>query len=303
MTRHRGQRRSALIASRAKKLNVTADQTTKVHALILAREQKKNELRQQYKGQDKTAWKDQLKQSHDQFIDGMKATLTPEQFEKLEQQKRQRRLTFHFMRETSRFGDWPAHFALGLFLAGIAWWRGSKKWTRIFLSMLIALGIAGVVGRGIQMATGRARPSVRTEEVWNGARFNPKYQAFPSGHVGASTAFFGVLFLANRRIGLACLSIPILIGFSRIYLGALSVRRGLRCGSWISLRSAYGTAFSSRNRKSAIENRKLDGGGGEIRTHEAFRPAGFQDRCNQPLCHPSRNRSGSTCPCRAKRAA
>src|SRR6266516_2921599 len=75
----------------------------------------------------------------------------------------------------------------------------------------------------------------------------------------------------------------------------LSVRRGLRCGSWISLRSAYGTAFSSRNRKSAIENRKLDGGGGEIRTHEAFRPAGFQDQCNQPLCHPSRNRSGSTC--------
>ena len=30
------------------------------------------------------------------------------------------------------------------------------------------------------------------------------------------------------------------------------------------------------------------GGGGEIRTHEAFRPSGFQDRRNQPLCHPSR---------------
>src|SRR5437870_478680 len=28
-------------------------------------------------------------------------------------------------------------------------------------------------------------------------------------------------------------------------------------------------------------------GGGEIRTHEAFRPSGFQDRRNQPLCHPS----------------
>ena len=132
----------------------------------------------------------------------------------------QNRTARKIMQNVSRFGDWPAHFALGLFLAGIAWWHGSKKWTRIFLSMLIALGIAGVVGRGIQMATGRARPSVRTEEVWNGARFNPKYQAFPSGHVGASTAFFGVLFLANRRIGLACLSIPILIGFSRIYLGA-----------------------------------------------------------------------------------
>jgi hypothetical protein len=31
-------------------------------------------------------------------------------------------------------------------------------------------------------------------------------------------------------------------------------------------------------------------GGGEIRTHEAFRPSGFQDRRNQPLCHPSRGR-------------
>ena len=29
-------------------------------------------------------------------------------------------------------------------------------------------------------------------------------------------------------------------------------------------------------------------GGGEIRTHETFRPSGFQDRRNQPLCHPSR---------------
>jgi hypothetical protein len=28
-------------------------------------------------------------------------------------------------------------------------------------------------------------------------------------------------------------------------------------------------------------------GGGEIRTHETFRPSGFQDRRNQPLCHPS----------------
>jgi hypothetical protein len=30
------------------------------------------------------------------------------------------------------------------------------------------------------------------------------------------------------------------------------------------------------------------GGGGGIRTHEAFRPAGFQDRSHQPLDHPSR---------------
>jgi len=130
----------------------------------------------------------------------------------------QNRMARNFMRNVSRFGDWPEHFALGLILASVAWRRGNKKWTRIFLSMLIALAIAGVVGRGIEIATGRARPSVRTEEVWN--RFSSKYHAFPSGHVTASMAFFGVLFFANRRVAVACLPIPILIGFSRIYLGA-----------------------------------------------------------------------------------
>jgi membrane-associated phospholipid phosphatase len=130
----------------------------------------------------------------------------------------QNRAVHNFMHKVSRFGDWPEHFALGLVLAGIAWWRGSKKWTRIFLAMLAALAIAGLVGRGIKIATGRARPSVRAEEVWN--RFSTKYHAFPSGHVAASTAFFGVLFFANRRAGLACLAIPILIGFSRMYVNA-----------------------------------------------------------------------------------
>jgi membrane-associated phospholipid phosphatase len=126
----------------------------------------------------------------------------------------------NFMRNVSRFGDWAEHFALGLVLAGIAWWRGNKKWTRIFLSMVIALSIAGLAARAIKISTGRARPSVKAEQIWNGPRLSSKYHAFPSGHVVASTAFFAVLVFANRRIGLPCLAIPILIGFSRIYLGA-----------------------------------------------------------------------------------
>jgi len=130
----------------------------------------------------------------------------------------QNRAAHNFMGKVSRFGDWPEHVALGLALAGIAWCRGSNKWTRIFLAMLVALALAGVAGRGIKIGTGRARPSVRAEEVWN--RFSTKYHAFPSGHVAASIAFFGVLFFANRRAGLVCLPIPILIGFSRMYVNA-----------------------------------------------------------------------------------
>jgi membrane-associated phospholipid phosphatase len=132
----------------------------------------------------------------------------------------QNRVGYNLMRNVSRLGDWPEHFALGVILTGIAWWRGNKKWRRIFLSMLIALAIAGIVGRGIKVVTGRARPSVKTEEVWSGLRFSSKYHAFPSGHVAASSAFFAVLFLANWRIGLACAPVPIVIGFSRMYVAA-----------------------------------------------------------------------------------
>jgi membrane-associated phospholipid phosphatase len=127
----------------------------------------------------------------------------------------------NFMLNVSRFGDWPEHFLVGLALLGFALWRGNKKWARIFLAMLIALSIAGLTGRAIKVTTGRARPSVKAEHGWNGPRVTgSKYHSFPSGHVDASVGFFGVLFLARRRIGLACLPIPTLIGFSRLYLGA-----------------------------------------------------------------------------------
>ena len=127
---------------------------------------------------------------------------------------------YEFMRNVSRFGDWPSHVALGLILLAIARFRGNKKWTRIFLSMLVALALAGVIGRGIKIATARARPSVKVEQVSHWSRFSSKYHSFPSGHVAASTAFFGVLILASWRIGLACFAIPILIGISRMYIGA-----------------------------------------------------------------------------------
>ena len=125
-----------------------------------------------------------------------------------------------FMRNVSRFGDWWSHFLVGLAGAGIAWQRGNKKWTRIFLAMLIALSIAGVAGRVIKISTGRARPSVKIEQGWNGPRLSSKYHAFPSGHVVASTAFFAVLAFANWRIGVPCFAITALIAVSRLYGGS-----------------------------------------------------------------------------------
>ena len=113
-----------------------------------------------------------------------------------------------------------AHVIAGLIGIAIAFVVKSKMWMRIFLAMLIALALAGATGRAVKFATGRARPSIKTEVHWNGPRFSSKYHAFPSGHVAASTAFFVTLFIARKRIGAPLLLIPVLIGLSRMVVGA-----------------------------------------------------------------------------------
>jgi membrane-associated phospholipid phosphatase len=125
-----------------------------------------------------------------------------------------------FMQGVSKYGDWPEHVVLGLLLLGIAYWRGSKHWQRIFAAMIIACALAGVAARVVKISTGRARPSVQTEAEWNGPRLSPRYNSFPSGHTAASTAFFATLAFASWRIGAGFLVIPILIAFSRMYVAA-----------------------------------------------------------------------------------
>ena len=124
------------------------------------------------------------------------------------------------MRNVSRYGDWPEHLLAGLLLIGVAALRGHKQWMRIGLTMILACALAGIVARGIKISTGRARPSVKHELGWNGPRLSPKYNSFPSGHTAATTAFFGVAFFANRRLGLVLLPIPFLIAASRMYVAA-----------------------------------------------------------------------------------
>jgi undecaprenyl-diphosphatase len=125
-----------------------------------------------------------------------------------------------FMELASRFGDWPSHVALGVILIGIAYWRGNKRWVRIFMAMLLACALAGLANRVVKISAGRARPNVQAEAEWSGPNFSSSYHAFPSGHTAASTAFFATLAFASWRIGLGLLAIPLLIAFSRMYVGA-----------------------------------------------------------------------------------
>jgi membrane-associated phospholipid phosphatase len=162
-----------------------------------------------------------------------------------------------FMRGVSRFGDWPGHVALGLVLLVLAYWRRSKKWMRIFAAMILACALAGAAARVIKISTGRARPSVQTEAEWNGPRFSPRYNAFPSGHTAASTAFFATLALACWRIGAPLLLIPLLIAFSRMYVAAHYLS-DVVCATLIGLVVAFFIArwilSTIRNPQSEIRN-------------------------------------------------
>jgi undecaprenyl-diphosphatase len=163
----------------------------------------------------------------------------------------------NFMRGVSRFGDWPEHVMLGLTLLVLGYWRRNKKWMRIFAAMILACALAGAATRVIKISTGRARPSVQTEAEWNGPRLSPRYNAFPSGHTAASTAFFATLAIASWRIGAPFLVIPLLIAFSRMYVAAHYLS-DVVCAALIGIVVAYLVARwispAIRNPQSEIRN-------------------------------------------------
>jgi undecaprenyl-diphosphatase len=163
----------------------------------------------------------------------------------------------NFMRGVSRLGDWPEHITLGLVLLALAYWRRSKKWIRIAAAMIVACALAGAAARVIKISTGRARPSVQTEAVWNGPNLSARYNAFPSGHTAASTAFFATLALACWRVGAPFLVIPLLIAFSRMYVAAHYLS-DVVCAALLGLGVACVVArwipATIRNPKSEIRN-------------------------------------------------
>jgi undecaprenyl-diphosphatase len=161
------------------------------------------------------------------------------------------------MRAVSQAGDWPEHVGLGLVLFGLAWWRGSKKWMRVFAAMVLACALAGAAARVVKISTGRARPNVQTQAQWNGPRLSPRFNSFPSGHTAASAAFFATLAFVSWRIGAGLLAIPLLIAFSRMYVAAHHLS-DVVCAALIGVVTAFCVVrwkpLQIANRQSQIEN-------------------------------------------------
>lgn len=142
------------------------------------------------------------------------------------------------MQLVSLLGDWPGHVALGAILLAAASWRRNQKWTRIFAAMILACALAGLATRVVKISVGRARPNVQSETSWNGPRFSPRFNSFPSGHTAASTAFFATLAFASWRVGLPLLAVPLLIAFSRMYVAAHHLSDVI-CAAMIGAVTAY----------------------------------------------------------------
>jgi len=124
------------------------------------------------------------------------------------------------MLAVSRWGDWPSHIVVGSVAAAAAYVLNKRDWLRLFIAMIVACALAGAATRVTKIASGRSRPSVTAQGGWNGPSLSSKYHSFPSGHTASSVAFFAVPCFARRRMALAFLPIPLLIGASRILLDA-----------------------------------------------------------------------------------
>lgn len=143
-----------------------------------------------------------------------------------------------FLELVSWLGDWPGHVALGAILLAIAYWRGNQKWIRIFAAMILACALAGIATRVVKISAGRPRPNVQSEATWSGPRLDPRFNSFPSGHTAASTAFFATLAFVSWRVGLPLLTVPLLIAFSRMYVGAHHLS-DVVCAAMIGVVAAY----------------------------------------------------------------
>ncbi len=134
-----------------------------------------------------------------------------------------------FVGAVSQYGDWPQLMILGTLGALLAWRLRRPEWTRILVAAMVASTLAGILANTSRLTTGRVRP--RDEKKQGEGFFGPfregkllvgnsKYNAFPSGHTATAVGFAGVFLFARPLIGIVPMILALLIGWSRMALGA-----------------------------------------------------------------------------------
>jgi membrane-associated phospholipid phosphatase len=137
------------------------------------------------------------------------------------------------------------HFLIiaGLLTMGLIWWRTRRWWFAVVPGL--ALAVQSAVFVAASSLVGRSRPDVDQLD------HAPPTSSFPSGHTGASTAFYLTLALLAQRISnpalrwaatTLCFLVPALVAYSRLYRGMhqpsdviVGVLNGIVC-CWLAWR-------------------------------------------------------------------
>jgi membrane-associated phospholipid phosphatase len=109
-------------------------------------------------------------------------------------------------------------------VVAVAWWRARGQDAGRMATVLwvpVAVAVAYGLSNLVKILVEEPRPCIRYPAVPTVATcdFATDY-SFPSNHVTIAVSAAVALCLAGRRIGVASLVVALLIGFSRVYLGA-----------------------------------------------------------------------------------
>ncbi|KGM15163.1 hypothetical protein N867_11190, partial [Actinotalea fermentans ATCC 43279 = JCM 9966 = DSM 3133] len=137
----------------------------------------------------------------------------------------------------SAVGNTEVIIAGCLLVIALVWWRTRQWWVAVIPG--IAVAVQAAVFMLSALVVGRERPDV---ELLDEA---PPTSGFPSGHAGASVAFYVSLALLARRIRrrwlrylvtTLCVLVPALVAYARLYRGmhhatdvGVGVLNGLVC--------------------------------------------------------------------------
>ena len=113
--------------------------------------------------------------------------------------------------------------ALGLALLGWFMWRKQRAESMVVAGALLSLAVSPL----LKILVDRPRPTEELLTIWR----DPSGLGFPSGHAYTAMILFGLIYYLTpsvvpwkwvvRLIRLSSLILIVLIGISRVYLGAI----------------------------------------------------------------------------------
>lgn len=121
----------------------------------------------------------------------------------------------------SFWGDFPRGWLILLAALGALGWRLRKRhWRVVALAGLLAGILAGTQVQILSSLLGRPRPSTRMADGLCGPSLDRNYKSFPSAHTTCAFAVATALVVMLPALGVPCLLVAALVGWSRVALNA-----------------------------------------------------------------------------------